>query len=303
MRQRDIERQFSTQEACLQALVEARWPDKVHCPKCGMSTKVYRLKTRPFRWVCRGECGNYGFSPLVGTIFENTNVPLPTWFRVMYLMCVSKKGISAMQVQRMIEPSQGGKTEASYRTAWYMCHRIRAAMQSDEFKRLAGVVEVDETFVGGKAKNRRYPRKPKRLGPGGRPLRRDKGIVIGAISRKGNVTAKVVQNLGADAIGHFVREAVSDRVSLFATDQATIYDAILPTDVPHESVNHQAGEYVRGRVHTSTIDGFWSLLKRGIMGSFHQVSKDYLPLYVNEFAFRYNHRDNPNIFKTVPSSC
>ena len=152
----DIDRQFPTEEACLKYLIETRWPDgKVRCPRCNLSLKVYKVK-QPYRWICKGCHKNgYRFSPLVGTIYENTNVPLRTWFKVIYMMTVSKKGISAKQVQRMIDPSQGG-SKVSYRTAWYMLHRIRAAMKDDEVLSvmLDGEVEVDETYVGGSETNR-----------------------------------------------------------------------------------------------------------------------------------------------------
>src|SRR5437867_5645742 len=152
-----IKRQFATDDACKAYLTKKRWPDdKVACPRCGETKRVYALHTRPFHWVCKNpsdECpGIYRFSVLTGTVFENTNVPLRTWFEVLYLMTQSKKGISALQVHRMIDPVRGSK--GSYRTAWYMCHRIRAAMQDGTLRKLTGIVEVDETYIGGKEGNR-----------------------------------------------------------------------------------------------------------------------------------------------------
>jgi len=154
MKLNEIDRLFPTEDACKEALKAARWPEKVHCPRCGLSLKVYGpLKGRPYHWVCKSCAKNgYRFSVLTGTIFENTNAPLRTWFKVIYLMTVSKKGISAMQVQRMIDPVRG--KDAAWRTAWYMCHRVRAAMQDETFRKLTGVVEVDETYVGGKESNK-----------------------------------------------------------------------------------------------------------------------------------------------------
>lgn len=137
---------FSKEEACKQFLSEKRWPNGVQCPRCA-NQKVYALKSKPFHWVCKGkECGGrngYRFSVITKTIFENTNYPLRTWFQVIYLMTQSKKGISALQIHRQIG-------SGDYRTAWYMCHRIRAAMKDTDFSKLLGVVEVDETFIGGK---------------------------------------------------------------------------------------------------------------------------------------------------------
>lgn len=287
----ELNKRFGTDADCKTYLVSLRWPDGVRCPRCE-SPKVHKLG-RPFTWQCKNcNKSGYRFSPLVGTIFENTNIPLRTWFQVVYLMCQSKKGMSALQIHRTIGTG-------SYRSAWYMCHRIRAAMKDETFTRMSGVVEVDETFVGGESKNKHAR---KRFGRGMGP-HHGKIAVVGAIARKGNVTAQVIDHIDSEHLTGFVRASVSDRVSLVATDDNRSYKPLASMGIPHESVSHFQGEYVRGEVHTANIDSFWSLLKRGIMGSFHNVSKQYLPLYLNEFSFRHNNRKNPDIFERVIAGC
>ena len=276
---------FPDEDSCYTYLTAMRWPNGVCCPRCG-NDKVHKL-AKPYRWQCKGcQKNGYRFSPLVGTIFENTNYGLQTWFQVIFLMISSKKGISALQIHRMIG-------SGSYRTAWYMCHRIRAAMRNEAFIKLTGVVEIDETFVGGKDKNKHRSKRG-----GGRGTLGKVGV-IGAIARKGNVVARVIEETDAATLQGFVRETVADDVSLVATDDYRSYRGLAP-DYPHEFVSHSGkNEYVRGNVHTNNIDGFWSLIKRGIMGSFHHVSKQYLPLYLNEFSFRHNHREDPDMFASV----
>ncbi len=307
--QRYLDTFLHTDEQCMEFLVQQRWPEGVRCPRCD-SPKVHKL-AKPFRWQCKQCAKNgYRFSPLVGTIFENTNVGLSVWFKVIFAMCHSKKGISALQIYRMV----GGKyptKKGSYRTAWYMCHRIRCAMQDPEFAKLLGVVEVDETYIGGKDRNRHANKKSKHLrdeagqkgsGVPGRPghaIGFDKVGVVGAISRKGNVVARVIGDADARTLASFVQKMVdTEKVELLATDENQQYNYV-QVGMPHEAVNHSKGEYVRGVVHTNTIESFWSLLKRGVVGSFHHVSKEYLPLYLNEFSFRFNSRKDPDIFQKV----
>jgi transposase-like protein len=286
----ELNSRFGTEEACLKYLVSLRWPTGVCCPRCGADEKVYKL-AKPFRWVCKVcQKNGYRFSPLVGTIFENTNYPLTVWFQVIYLMCQSKKGMSALQIHRTIG-------SGSYRTAWYMCHRIRAAMEDRDFPKLIGVVEVDETYIGGQSKNKHMR---ERIGLQGA---HEKVPVIGAIARKGKVVAQVIDVASAQTLQGFVQKVISEKVSLIATDEHAGYKKLNRLGYRHKTVSHAKGEYVRGVVHTANLDSFWALLKRGMMGTFHQVSKAYLPLYLAEFTYRHNLRDDPDMFEKVIAAC
>jgi transposase-like protein len=208
----------------------------------------------------------------------------------------SKKGMSALQIHRMLGTG-------SYETAWYMCTRIRASMKSEEFNSLMGEVEADETWIGGLKKNMHKSERHALSQRG--PYLSNKIEVIGAIARKGNVVCQMIGNAedaGFDTHAKFVRNVISNNVSLVATDEAHHYRH-LDKDLPHDTVTHGKEEYVRGRVHTQNIESFWSLLKRGIIGNYHKVSKKYLPLYLNEFTFRFNHRNDKDIFDAIISGC
>jgi transposase-like protein/IS1 family transposase len=286
-----FEAMFPDEDACKAYLVARRWGEEIHCPRCG-AVVTHPVKSMPFKWQCYSCAPNsgYRFSHLTGTIFENTNKPLREWFRVVHLMLTSKKGMSALQIQRVMG-------FGSYETAWSMCHKIRTALVEPETK-LGGIVEVDETFIGGKEKNRHWEKKTG--GVGGQVT--DKFVVIGAVKRKGNVIARMIDRTDTETFEAFVHEAVSDKVSLLTTDEHSGYRNLRHT-FPHAVIRHGAGQYVIGAVHTNTIEGFWSILKRGVVGTFHKVSKKYLPLYVAEFQFRYNRRANEDIFSAAISGC
>lgn len=303
-----IHKQFDTQDKCMALLVNLRWPDGVRCPRCG-TDNVFKIKHRPWNWVCKsgaetvdkqtGEVKickkqGYRFSPLVGTVFENTNYPLPVWFEVIYLICQSKKGMSALQIQRMLK--ENGRATA-YKTAFYICHRVRAMLDNPDFGPLMGKVEVDETYIGGKNKNRHWDKRQSGSGTAG------KIPVVGAIARKGNVVCKMIESADIETLTKFVRKTVSDKVELVATDEHSGYRLLKWAPYPHEVVTHSNDEYVRGEVHTQNIDSFWALLKRGIIGTYHNVSKKYLPLYLNEFQWRFNHRKDEDIFFTALRGC
>ena len=301
-------RTFPDETSCRQFLVDRRWPKGVTCPRCG-NEKPYSSKARPFTWQCM-KCGPgprkpYRFSVLVGTVFENTNVPIATWFKVLYTMLQSKKGVSSLQIRRMFFGER-----SSTHTAWYVCHRLRAGMRDEAFRKLMGIVEVDETYIGGKDRNRHWNKKSRQVreaaGPQaitGRPghaLGSLKVGVVGAIARKGNVIARVIGDAEARTLNGFVDRMIDDNVSLVATDENPAYRHL---GLPHGAVNHSEHEYVRGEVHTNDLESFWSLLKRGVVGTYHHVSRKYLPLYLNEFSFRHNNRKNEDIFGAAIAAC
>jgi transposase-like protein len=303
----NLKKQYSDDTACKQLLADMRWNGKVECPRCGETERVYALKAKAFHWVCKSgktvetnegwkstTChrrNGYRFSVLSGTIFENTNYPLATWFEVIYLMTQSKKGISALQIHRQIG-------SGDYRTAWYMCMRIRGAMEDTDFPKLMGEVEVDETYMGGKrGKMHKSKRRPDGWGTKG------KTAVIGAISRKGSVVAQMCDYVDERQAHKFIQKVVDPNVTLISTDEAGIYRNLDQLGYRHETVDHKAEEYVRGDAGTQNIDNFWSMLKRGVIGTYHKVSAKYLPMYLAEFQFRYNARRDPDIFRKVLAGC
>jgi transposase-like protein len=286
----EFEARFTDEEACKRYLVARRWPNGVECPRC-YNKKVFPVGSMPFKWQCyeceKQEGSGYRFSLTVDTIFENTNKPLREWFRVVHLMLTSKKGISSLQIQRIMG-------FGSYETALNMTHKIRTALVEPE-KKLGGIVEVDETYIGGKAINKHRDKRVVHGGTGG------KTPIIGAISRKGNVITRVLQKVTRETAERFINESVSNKVSLLATDESSVYRYL--EGYPHAAVDHRAKQYVVGAVHTNTIEGFWSIFKRGIVGTFHKVSAKYMPLYVAEFQFRYNNRFNSDIFGAAIEGC
>ncbi len=266
---------FPNDENCRKHLEALRWPSGVACTRCG-DMAVSKVKGR-IHWNCLG-CG-YQFSVTAGTIMHDSHLPLRKWFAAIYLMCVSKKGVSAHQLHRSLG--------MAYRTAWYLCHRIREAMGNDAFDgpTLFGVVEVDETLVGGKRKGR------------GRGYRGNKTWVAGAIQRGGKVRLERIPNIRRHTLHDFISRTVKDEAEAIYTDEMKSYLGIEDHDTRHETVNHSKEEWVVGDVHTNGIEGAWSLFKRSIVGSFHKISAKHLDRYLEELEWRFNNRDNPDIFR------
>jgi transposase-like protein len=276
---------FADESKCRKYLEDLRWPNGVRCPRCG-SDKVKRIVSvnsrakvdprtgeRPKRHQFDCSCG-YQFSVRVGTVFHDSHLPLWKWFLATYLMCESKKGMSANQLKRTLG--------VTYETAWYLCHRIRSAMDEATVEALAGIVEIDETYVGGKS--HRYGSK-------------DKVMVMGALQRDGDVRLRVETQHRTR--GKEIKEFVEDMTYPGTTEMVYTdgHNAYKSMDVPHESVDHGEEEWVRGDVSTNGIESAWSLLKRSIVGSYHQLSAKHLQAYADEFAFRFNNRENPFLFR------
>lgn len=267
--------EYGTDDHCRARLVHLRWPKGVKCLRCD-TDKTSLISTREL-FQC-DSCG-YQFSATVGTIFHDSHLPLTKWFLATYIMTESKKGISANQLKRMIG--------VSYKTAWYLCHRIRKAMVEANPEPLTGTVEVDETYLGGK---RRHV---------GRGNLDNKTMVLGAIQRGGAVRLQVEKRKKASKkiLHAFINKTVADEAQRIMTDENPGYNGIADEDTTHESVNHSMEEYVRGDVHTNSVESVWSLFKRSIVGSYHQVSVKHLPAYLEEFEWRFNNRQNPYLFR------
>ena len=262
---------FSNNDNCVAFVKEHFWPDgEVCCLRCG-SLGVTPVKGRP-QFRCK-DC-KYDFSVKVGTIFEKSPLPLSKWLPALWLMAATKNGISSHELSRSLGVTQ--------KTAWFMSHRIREVMRTGSFKKLSGIVEADETFIGGKDKNRHANKKRHIQGHG------DTTIVLGMIERGGRAVAAVVDSVGAIDLNPAIRKHVEEGTVLY-TDSLNSYKS-LDKSYKHSSVNHNRGEYVRGEVSTNGIENFWSLLKRGIKGTHIHVSPFHLDRYIDDQAFRYEHR-------------
>jgi hypothetical protein len=291
----EIQKSFGTDEQCQAYLESARWPEGVRCLKCN-GDKVSKFTSKGRERINRKgetvrspdrhlyqcldpECGHQ-FTTTTGTLFNDSHLPLSKWFLAIGIMCNAKKSVSAKQMERDLG--------VNYRTAWYLNHRIRKAMDEGIEGMFTGTVEVDETYVGG-----RYDKRRKREAW-------EKQGVIGALQRNtaeqpSQVRVEKIDTPSKTVLTGFVRKNVSTDAEILYTDEYPAYKS-LKADYRHEIVRHKALEYVRGDVHTQSIENFWSLFKRGVIGSFHKISIKHLDRYLAEFCFRFNHRRNEELF-------
>jgi transposase-like protein len=267
----DVNTMFSTDAKCRELLARLRWPEGPRCPRC--NADAVELETEKQIFYCK-TC-DYQFTATAGTVFHDSHLPLEKWFIATFLLCESKKGMSACQIQRTLGIG-------SYKTAWYLCHRIRSAMQEAQTM-MDGTVEIDETYVGGKARRHRP--------------RSEKQIVFGIRKRNGELRFIHANDANAKTVRQIVNENLSEDVEVIVTDESTIYPFGLNAKQrkAHKTINHSR-EYVSGLVHTNTVESAFSLLKRGIMGTWHNVSGKHLPAYLQEMTFRFNRRKNSDLF-------
>jgi len=273
----ELAKEVNSQEKCLNFLEKLRWPAGPECPRC-KSKSISRITT-----VDKFQCLDcrYMFSITAGTIFHCTHLPLDKWILAAFLICNAKKGISAKQIERDLS--------VTYKTAWYLMHRIRRAMKEPRFiRQFKGIVEADETYLGGK-----HPGKRGRGAAG-------KSIVFGMRERNGKLHVQLIPDVSARTVCGIIRKHVRKDAEMLCTDEFPSYNQ-LAIDYNLKRINHEI-EYVNGQVHTNGIESFWAILKRAFIGTHHKMSAKYLPLYLNEFTFRFNRNGHSNMFKTVLSN-
>lgn len=271
--------QFGSEDKCRAYLEALRWTDGIACPRC-QSPKISRIVKRN-QYDC--DACRYQFSVTAGTIFNDSHLPLWKWFLCVYLLCESKKGMSANQLKRTLG--------ISYKTAWYLCHRVRAAMKEVNPEPMDGILEMDETYVGGKYR-----------GPEAQRFHaKNKEIVIGIKQRNGDLRFFHAEDVKSGTLAKYIKENISGEAQVICTDELTSYPGAVKKsgleNLAHKTVNHSAGIYVDGDITTNGIESAFSLLKRGIIGSWHKVSAKHLEAYLDEMTFRFNNRTNPYLFR------
>jgi transposase-like protein len=268
---------FSTDERGREFLERLRWPNGPECPRCG--DPAVRLEKTPKLLYCK-RCA-YQFTVTAGTIFNDSHLPLIKWLTATYLICESRKGMSANQIKRTLG--------ISYKTAWYLCHRIRSAMASAEKGVLDGKIEMDETYVGGKI-----------MGRGTWQGRQNKEVVLGIKQRNGELRFFHAEDTKSGTLAKYIKDNVSEDVEVIMTDEFSSYPFALDragqSRDKHRTIRHKDGVYVDGDITTNGIESAFSLLKRGIVGSWHKVSAKHLPAYLEEMEFRFNRRNSKTLF-------
>ena len=280
-----LAKHFSSEDKARELLERLRWKDGIVCPKCSSTKGAYKInaksskgrKARKGLYKCK-DCRKQ-FTVTVGTIFESSRIPLNTWLLAIHLICSSKKGMSSHQLHRMLG--------ITYRSAWFLSHRIRYAMtQEPLFSKLSGTVEVDETYVGGKSRNMHKKVRAKRIKGRGTV---DKAPVVTLVERDGRVKMQYMPSVTGDNLKKALLESV-EQTAIVNSDESPSYSFVRSHFADHQRVNHKKGEYVRENSHVNTAESIHAILKRGIIGTFHHVSRQHLHRYLNEFDFRFNAR-------------
>ena len=284
-------KKFASEFDCIKYFIKIRYNNKPVCKHCGSCAKVYHKASFPKMFDCK-VCGS-SFSIFAGTMFEKSDTDLRKWFYAIHLFLNSKKGISALQLQREIG--------VTYKCAWRILHKIREAMSKkdndddNDGGMLQGIIEIDECYIGGKSANKHMTKRIEAK------EKDDKAIVIGMIERNGEVKAYHIENTKTYSLQDKIYKNVKEG-STIITDEFAGYN-VLKWNYNHKTINHSKYEYVKQttnlKLYTNSIEGFWGTLKRGVVGIYHHISKKYLQNYVNEFCFRYNNRNNANVFDLV----
>ncbi|MGH9544690.1 MAG: IS1595 family transposase [Terriglobales bacterium] len=284
----DVTKAFQSDEQCLAYLEASRWPAGVRCTVCGakevskITRKAKSKNKRAQVYQCLEKSCKSQFSATNGTIFHDSHLPLNKWFMAIALLVDAKKSMSALQLSRHLD--------CNYRTAWYLAHRIREAMLDADAPKLTGVIEMDETYIGGKQRGHKAKRK-------------NKDVVIGVRERGGEVRLFHTKDATNESLWEVANKNIASDAQAIMTDENPAYNFRMSRlqGVPHKRIKHKERVYVKGDVHTNTVESAFSLLKRGLIGSFHQVSIKHLQRYLNEFGYRFNRREDADIFEQTVS--